>query len=111
MAMGLAITVLLIATVIAANLPWLSERIGFVLEPGRDGKPEWVRLIEWGVLFGLVGLLGAGMEMRTQGQLQPQGWEFWVIALCLFAVFALPGFVYRHDLRRRLIKRRRRGSP
>lgn len=111
MTTGLAIGLLLMVTVIAANLPWLSDRVGFVLPPGSRGKPEWVRLIEWGVLFALVGLLGAGMEMRTQGQLQSQGWEFWVIALCLFAVSALPGFVYRHDLRRRLIKRRRRVSP
>jgi Protein of unknown function (DUF2818). len=110
MSTGLAIGLLLAIAIIAANLPWLSERIALVWAAPKKGKPEWVRLLEWVGLFGLVGLIGAGMEMRTQGQLQAQGWEFWVIALCLFAVFALPGFIYRHDLRRRLIKRQRRVS-
>ncbi len=109
----IAIPLLLVIALLAANLPWASDRVAFVVEPPSGRKPEWVRFAEWLILFGLVGLIGAGLEMRTQGQLQAQGWEFWVIALCLFAVFALPGFVYRHDLRRRLRKRdrdRRRAS-
>ena len=108
MTTGVAIIVLLLIAVLAANLPWTSERIAFVWPAPSRGKPEWVRLLEWLVLFFVVGLIGAGMEYRTQGQLQIQGWEFWVIALSLFATFALPGFVYRHDLRRRLMKRQRR---
>ena len=104
----IAIPMLLVIAAIAANLPWASEKIAFVVEPAGGRKSEWVRLVEWLVLFGLVGLIAAGLEMRTQGQLQAQGWEFWVMVLCLFAVFALPGFVYRHDLRRRLLKRQRR---
>ena len=110
MTTSVAIVVLLVIAVLAANLPWASERIAFFAPPPARGKPEWVRLLEWLALFGVVGLIGAGMEYRTQGQLQRQGWEFWVIALALFATFALPGFIYRHDLRRRLMKRQRRGG-
>ena len=108
MTTGLAIALMLLIAVLAANLPWTSERIAFVHKPRSGKKSEWVRLLEWLVLFALVGLIGAGLEYRTQGELMAQGWEFWVIALSLFAVFALPGFVYRHDLRRRLLKRHRR---
>jgi succinate dehydrogenase hydrophobic anchor subunit len=110
MSTGAAIVVLLLLAVLAANLPWASERIAFVWSARRGGKREWMRLLEWVVMFVLIVLAGAGLEYRTQGELQSQGWEFWVIALCLFAVFAMPGFIYRHDLRRRLRRRRRRTS-
>lgn len=107
---GLAIPLLLAVALVAANLPWASDRVALVYRAGKGHKAEWIRLLEWLVLFFLVALVGAGLEMRTQGQLQSQGWEFWVIGLCLFAVFALPGFIYHHDLRRRLAKRHWRGS-
>ncbi|PWG61724.1 DUF2818 family protein [Sediminicurvatus halobius] len=102
-----AIWLLFGLALVAANLPWLSERPLFLLPVPPRGKREWIRLLEWLLMFGLVGLAGAALEQRTQGQLQDQDWEFWVIVLCLFAVFALPGFIYHHDLRRHLRKRRR----
>ncbi len=108
MTTGIAILLMLLIALLAANLPWASDRVAFIWSPPSGRKSEWIRLLEWLVLFALVGLIGAGLEFRTQGELQAQGWEFWVIALSLFAVFALPGFVYRHDLRRRLLKRQRR---
>lgn len=111
MSQPVAIVLLMVAALMAANLPWSTERIGLIWRPASGKKSEWIRLGEWLVLFGLVGLAGAGLEYRSQGQLQPQGWEFWVIALCLFAVFALPGFIYYHDLRRRLQKRHHKRAP
>jgi hypothetical protein len=38
----------------------------------------------------------------------PQGWEFYVITLALFAMFALPGFIWRYDLRPQLRARKDR---
>ena len=108
MSTGAAIALLMVVGLIAANLPWLSDRIAFFAAPPARGKPEWIRLTEWLTLFFVVGLIAAGLEYRTQGQLQAQGWEFWVINLALFAVFALPGFIYCHDLRRRLQRHYRR---
>ena len=108
MGTGPAIALLMAVALIAANLPWLSDRIAFIAAPTARGKPEWVRLTEWLALFFVVGLVAAGLEYRTHGQLQAQGWEFWVINLALFAVLALPGFIYCHDLRRRLQRRQRR---
>ena len=108
MSTGAAIALLVVVALIAANLPWLSDRIAFFAAPPARGKPVWIRLLEWLTLFFVVGLIAAGLEYRTHGQLQTQGWEFWVINLALFAVFALPGFIYRHDLRRRLRRHYRR---
>lgn len=87
----------------AANLPWLSERWLFVIAR-RDGRPKpiWLRLIEWGCLYGLIVAIGFGFERKATGTLHPQDWEFYVVTLCLFAVAALPGFVYRYQLRRLL---------
>jgi len=89
--------------VVAANLPWLSERWLLVLAR-RDGrnKPFWMRLIEWALLYGLILGMGFGFEYKAAGNAQIQDWEFYTVTLCLFAVGALPGFVYCHQLRRLL---------
>ncbi|RFA30580.1 hypothetical protein CAI21_05960 [Alkalilimnicola ehrlichii] len=106
MSVGAGILLLFLVAFVAANLPWLTERVFFVLRPPAHGKREWIRLLEWAVLYVLVGLIGRGLEYQLTGQIQPQDWEFYVTTLCLFVVFALPGFIYRHDLRRHLRKRR-----
>ncbi len=86
--------------IVAANLPWLSERWLFVIVR-RDGraKPFWLRLVEWGGLYGLVVGMGFGFEYKVAGANHMQDWEFYAVTLCLFAVGALPGFIYRYQLR------------
>ena len=101
-----AIALLLILALIAANLPWFTDRVLFFLPTPPQGKREWVRITEWLLMFGLTGLIAAGIEYRVTGDLHNQDWEFWVVTLCLFAVLALPGFIYCHDLRWYLRKRR-----
>ncbi|CDI03102.1 MAG: DUF2818 family protein [Candidatus Competibacter denitrificans] len=89
--------------IIAANLPWLSERWLFVIvRQGGQAKPFWLRLIEWGLLYALILAMGFGFEYKAAGTVQAQGWEFYTATLCLFMVGALPGFVYRYQLRRLL---------
>ena len=101
MSQGLLVGFWLGLAVVAANLPWLSERWLFVI-PCRRAKPSWLRLVEWGLLYGLIVGVGFGFEYKTTGVLHTQGWEFYVVTLCLFAVSAMPGFIYRHQLRRLL---------
>ena len=101
MSQGLLVGFWLGLAVVAANLPWLSERWLFTI-PCQRTKPFWLRLVEWGLLYGLVVGIGFGFEYKTTGILHTQGWEFYVVTLCLFAVSAMPGFIYRHQLRRLL---------
>lgn len=99
MATGLAIVILLLVGLVAANLPWFSERTWFVWQPRRGYKPVWQRLIETVCLYGVFLLLGFGLERMVDGGLHQQGWVFFVVVLCLFAVFATPGIIWQKDLR------------
>ncbi len=84
---------LLIALVLA-NLPWLSERCFLIVEC--EHKSAWVRLVEWLLLYLVVGLMGALLESRTMGTNHLQDWEFYAVTVSLFMVFAFPGFIYRY---------------
>lgn len=86
--------VYLVLAGVLANLPWLNQRCFFILEC--ETKYSWVRLVEWFILYLVVGGLGYAVEWQAQGEVQSQGWEFYVVTFFLFAVFALPGFIYRH---------------
>jgi hypothetical protein len=91
---GAAVALVLLAAVVAANLPFLTERL-FIVGPRQAPKPLGWRLVELLVLGGLVLLLGLALESRL-GQRHVQGWEFYAAALCLFVTFAFPGFVWRY---------------
>lgn len=104
-----AIVLLLALAVIAANLPWISNRILFIWTPnGR--KPSWVRLAEWLLLYFVAGGLALGLEQKSMGEIQTQDWEFYAVTFSLFLVFALPGFIYRSELRRLLDRAKKRSA-
>jgi hypothetical protein len=44
--------------------------------------------------------VGLALEQH-QGQIYPQGWEFYAITGAMFLTLAFPGFVYRYLGRRR----------
>ncbi|WP_414040967.1 DUF2818 family protein [Acidithiobacillus sp. M4-SHS-6] len=82
---------------VAANLPWLSQRLFFVRKMAEGKALQWY-LLEWLVMYFIVGLIGMGIEQSLDGSLHDQGWEFYVVALCMFAVFAIPGFIWRFNV-------------
>ncbi|MDD3759206.1 MAG: DUF2818 family protein [Acidithiobacillus sp.] len=82
---------------IAANLPWLSGK-RFVFGSCNPEKTLLWYLGEWFVMYLIMGLIGMGVERLLDGQNHGQGWEFYVIALCMFAVFAIPGFIWRFNI-------------
>lgn len=84
---------------LAANLPFLNERLLAVWPRGQD-KSLWLRLLELFILYLLVGGIGLALEQHA-GQIAPQGWEFYAITAALFITFAFPGFVYRYLAQRR----------
>ncbi len=97
-----AVWLLIALAAVAANLPFINERL-FSVFPVRsfvDGvKPFWVRLIEFLVWFGVIGLIGMLFESMI-GNTFNQRWEFYVTALTLFVVLAFPGFILRYLLKR-----------
>lgn len=97
-----AVWLLIVLACVAANLPFINERLFAVFQVRRftDGiKPFWVRVIELLVWFCVIGMLGMLFE-RMIGNAFTQKWEFYVTALTLFVVLAFPGFVIRYLLKR-----------
>ena len=78
--------------VLLANLPFLSDRRFYMFST--EQKSGWWRVLELVFGFFLTGVIGVFFESQL-GLVHSQGWEFYAIALCLFLVFAFPGFVYR----------------
>ena len=94
-----AVWLVIISALIGANLPWLSSRV-FLIFSRANGKSSWLRLLEWFCYYWLVGLLAAGIERKLNGNIYHQGWEFYWVNLFVFAIFALPGFIYHYQIRR-----------
>ncbi len=89
-----AVWVVLVAAALAANLPFLNERL-FLVGPRREPKRAAWRLLELLVYAGAVGLLGRTFESNL-GQASPIHWEFVAVWLCVFLTLAFPGFVWRY---------------
>ena len=79
----------------AANLPWFSNKLFYVIPVKQTPKNLAWCLFELIVLYFLVGAIALYTENSTFGQIAPQGWEFYAVTGCLFLVFAFPGFVYK----------------
>jgi hypothetical protein len=94
------IWLVILAACIAANLPFINQRLLAVGPALTPHKKLLVRLVELVVLYFLVGALAWLLEQRV-GQRAPQGWEFYAITAALFITLAFPGFVYRYLVRRR----------
>lgn len=96
-----SIWLVILAAFAAANLPFVNQRLLAVAPlPGRRAKGLGLRLAELLVLYFVVGGCALLLEKR-EGQIAPQGWEFYAITGALFLTFAFPGFVYRYLLKHR----------
>lgn len=88
-----SVILLIIIAILAANLPFATERIGgMVAVPHKHFG--W-RLLEVLLLYVVVGLFARVLESRLMPA-HSQGWQFYVCTLALFLVFAFPGFVLRY---------------
>ena len=96
MASGLNTTWLLFGLIFfAANLPWFSNKLLYVIPVKHVSKNIGWCLLELIVLYFLVGAVSSYAEFATFGQVTHQNWEFYAVTSCLFLVFAFPGFVYK----------------
>lgn len=95
-----SVWVVLLVALLAANLPFFTERIlGLVPLSGRT-KSLAIRFGEMVVLYFVVRGVGLLFESRV-GQAAPQGWEFYAVTGALFIVLAFPGFTWRYLLKHR----------
>ena len=62
------------------------------------------------MLYFLAGGIALAVEKKSAGNIFPQDWEFYAVILCLFVIFALPGFIYHVQLQRQFARARRRAS-
>ena len=100
MSITASIWLIILAALVAANLPFINQRLAIVGPIMAGRKPLWVRLLEMLALYLLVGALGMVLEHRA-GQNAPQGWEFYAVTGALFLTLAFPGFVYRYLVHRK----------
>jgi len=89
-----AVVTVLLAALIAANLPFVNERL-FVVGPARQPKSVAWRVLELLVYGTLIALLGRGLEVHL-GRASVVRWEFVTVWLCVFLTLAFPGFVWRY---------------
>ena len=99
MSLNTSITIFILVAFIAANLPWITDRFFGLIELKSDSKSVWLSFLEWFTLYILIGMLALGLEKKFTSEIYSQSWEFYASTLCLFLVFALPGFIYRFDLK------------
>ena len=93
-----AVWFVVLAALVAANVPFISPRFLLVVRLAQ-GKPLSLRLLELVLFYFLVGGVALLLEQRA-GQIAPQGWEFYAITAALFLTLAFPGFVYRYLFKR-----------
>ncbi|GLU35317.1 DUF2818 family protein [Trinickia caryophylli] len=91
---------IVLLAVVAANVPFLNQRLFGVVPFGATKKSGWLRIGELIVLYFVVGALGFMLEARAGNRFE-QGWQFYAITFCLFLVFAFPGFTFQYLVKRR----------
>ncbi|MFM8610698.1 MAG: DUF2818 family protein [Burkholderiaceae bacterium] len=94
MSQAVSIWLLILLALVAANLPFFTERLLGLLPLG-SGKSLAVCLAELLLMYFVVGGFGLWLEHRA-GQIAAQGWEFYAVTGSLFATLAVPGFVWRY---------------
>ncbi|MEJ7688150.1 MAG: DUF2818 family protein [Variovorax sp.] len=100
MSQGASVWLVLLVALLAANLPFLNERLLGLVPLSARTKSLAIRLAELVVLYFTAGGIGLVFERRV-GQVAPQGWEFYVVTGALFIVLAFPGFTWRYLMKHR----------
>lgn len=97
MSVSLAVWSLIFLAMIAANLPFINQRLFAVIPLGTSvhKKSFWLRLFELMMGYFLLGGLAYLFESSI-GNVFAQRWEFFTITACLFVVFAFPGFIFQY---------------
>lgn len=85
--------VLLLAALLCANLPFISNKwFGVVALPKKRFAHH---LPELAAGFALVAVLAYVLESQS-GSVHTQGWAFYVVVVCLYLILGFPAFVLRY---------------
>lgn len=99
MSQSFSIWLLILLAGVAANLPFVNQRLMAVVPLRAPVKHLGWRLLELVLWYFIVLGIGLAVE-KAQGQIHRQGWEFYAVTGALFLTLAFPGFVYRYLVRR-----------
>lgn len=102
MSQSASVWLVLLLALLAANLPFVNERLLALVPVGAAGRGKSlaIRLAELVLLYFIVGGIGLMFERRV-GQIAPQGWEFYAVTGAFFIVLSFPGFTWRYLLKHR----------
>ena len=89
----------ILAGLVLATLPMLGDRSVFAIPLVKSSKSAWVRVLEFVIAYAIWILVGRLLEVQV-GQVNKQGWQFYVVTFLLFIVAAFPAFAWRYLWRR-----------
>ena len=89
----------ILAGLVLATLPMLGDRSVFAIPLLKSSKSAWVRVLEFVIAYAIWILVGRLLEAQV-GQVNKQGWQFYVVTFLLFMVAAFPAFAWRYLWRR-----------
>lgn len=89
----------ILAGLVLATLPMLGDRSVFAIPLLKSSKSAWVRVLEFVIAYAIWILVGRLLEVQV-GQVNKQGWQFYVVTFLLFIVAAFPAFAWRYLWRR-----------
>lgn len=98
MSLDAAVWILLSTAIVLANVPWILQNKLFVFITVHN-KNIWINLGEWFLYYWVMGGLSYLLQNKVMGHVKDQSWEFYVVTLFMFAIFAFPGFIYRYNLK------------
>ena len=85
----------IVTALVAANLPFLNERLLGVFKRQAATKSLGLRLLELCIFYGITASL-AFLAERQLGPVYQQRWEFYATTVTLFVTLAFPGFIWRY---------------
>mgnify|MGYP000002576744 CR=1 FL=1 len=87
--------ILILISLIMANIPWMFNDFLFVKKFPSHKKPFFFSLLEVLILYFVTGGVALFTELQVVGHIQSQAWEFYAVTFFLFLVFSFPGFIFK----------------
>ena len=87
-------SILILITIIMANIPWMFSDFLFIKKFPSHKKPFSWALFEVVILYFITGGILLFAEHKMIGHIQSQAWEFYAVTFFLFLVFSFLLLLY-----------------